>query len=829
MYLGSCSMKKIYRTILYFINAIRNRSLQYAIKRVSPLDEKKQHPKLEKISSWLARRYRWYANKKEKNRLLRYSLEKEKREHKILTEIFKYSKRVLWYLAGTTLLGWLLDTLYWWAHPSLSQVAFISNNFNTITIADLQTGLAIYVGAVSALLGLIFALYAVGFQLSTERYSANVTDFMNEERVSNYFFSLLIFTDLFAIVTLVRLHFISQEPVASFLFTTILVAFCFLGLIIFKKHYIESMKPMRVYKRIWQMFLEMFPAITTNKGYKTKSWSIPMGARGQSKNYLTIFISLYRDLIRNEKFNDASYGPTILGCIIRDYLGNKRYINTDRGWWADQKLDQVKGDNSAEYSMKSAYEIQGRGSYFATKQDNQWFETQALELLREMRDTALGNSSDQKMLYRVSGGYREVLIGDRERIADGDPTDIYGAWQNQEFEAVDSALKDFLYFIDKVNFTDGDSPTNIINDYFAIAVTFADKWDIEPALKILETFYKGNQLNRSSSFLADRKIAAESRRVLLNYWKQLEVEQDLEGMLITPKDRLINDFRRDLEKTLDDNTKTVFATFFNHSTNMIEKLVKDSNYEYVGHFIKMQMVWMSRLLYEGRNDIAEHFADILNKNVRYLAMLPKTVQEELEMFDQAERGFFVAIYEEKPILIETYFKALVYVRWVLMQSVADPEEIARYHRMTVLWGGMIYITAELRQDHTLLEKYSLLIDMFYQNGSSKIVEIVKDYKPTNLISWEVNHYNSAYMNLARKLENELPEENYRESFGEIGYSTRYKHPSKFIQTLSEWSVDIQDRAIEGFADWVQERESNKKQLAMLGLIELLRSRGKDND
>ncbi len=564
-------------------------------------------------------------------RLWRYGLEKEKQEHKILQEITKYSKRILGYLVVTLVLGWVLDLTFWWIHPTLSHINFITSNFNLIQSGDLQAVLIMYVGAVSALLGLIFALYAVGFQLSTERYSADVTGFMNEERVSNYFFSLLIFTDLFSVVTLIRLRFANPEPTASFLFATLLVAFCFLGVIIFKKHYIESMKPMRVFQRIWHLFLEMFPAITASDGYKTKSWSIQIGARSQSKLYLTIFGTLYRDLVRNNKLDDASYGPMILGYVIRDYLSNKRYINTDRGWWADQKLDQPRGGSSAESSMKSAYEIQGRGPFFTSKQDNEWFETRALELLKEMRDSAM-KLGDHKMLQRVSDGYKQVLIGDRERT-EGDPIDIPGAWQNQEFEVVIAALTDFLGLVDQVDFTDEGYSVSILNDYFAVAVTMADKWDIEPAIKVVEGFYAADQLSRSTEFLTERKTPSATRKSLLDYWQRLEVEQEIEGKVITPKEQLVAEFRQSLVTNLEAQTRTVFTTFFGHSTNLIGKLVKVPSHEYIGQFIKMQMVWISRLLYEGQTELAEHFASVLNKNVGFLLVLPNTILDKLELLD----------------------------------------------------------------------------------------------------------------------------------------------------------------------------------------------------
>ncbi len=164
-----------------------------------------------------------------------------------------------------------------------------------------------------------------------------------------------------------------------------------------------------------------------------------------------------------------------------------------------------------------------------------------------------------------------------------------------------------------------------------------------------------------------------------------------------------------------------------------------------------------------------------------------------------------------------------------MNSMTDPEEMARYHRLTVLWGGALFVLSELRQSHITLEKYVVLLNSTYQNGLPQIVEIVKDYRPTNLIGWEVNRYHQHYMNLARKLKQELREEPYHDSPGAIGYSTRYDHPSQFIQNLSQWDIDIQDRSIAGFADWVREWNLSIQRDAILDLIELLRQRGGQSD
>jgi len=645
---------------------------------------------------------------------------------------------------------------------------------------------------------------------------------MNEERVSTYFFSLLVFTDLFAVVTFLKLHFVRQEPVGSFILVSILVAFCFLGILIFKSHYIESMKPVNVFRRLWQQSIDIFSRVTSAKRYRKKSWSIVQGSRIQARRCLNIFGSLYRDLIRSGKLDDASYAPIILGKLLRDYLENKRFINNDYGWWSEQRFEQPTGNTASEYSIKAAYELQGRGTYFSTTQDTEWFENLAFSLLNEIRNSAL-EKKDSKLLYRASDGYKQLLVGDREKKPNGDPIDILGAWQYQEFYTVNSALPEFLKLVDGIDFTDELVADSVVNDYFAIVVAIADRWDDSLVIEHAKKFYEGDQLNTRKGFAGDRKVPAEAMRILRDYWGRLEVEQRLEGRLITPQDNLLSSLQDDLKKNLDEQINKTLSVVFSHSSELIKRLIQNSSYEYAGQFIKMQMTWITRLFHEGQGQIAENFASFISDNSQYILLLPKDVVDKLDLLDTGENGLFVALIEERKKLAEAYSKVVVLTRLVIMLNTTVPEESAKYQRLTVIWGGAIYLLAELRQDYSSLLQYVELLDALYPNGSlPKIVEIVKDYRPQSLIGWEVNRYNRWFQSIAQKLRNELVEEPYQER-GAMGFSTHFVHPSSFISSLTEWEFDFQDRTIEGFADWVRSWDMQRKSVQISALIYTLKN------
>ena len=368
-------------------------------------------------------------------------------------------------------------------------------------------------------------------------------------------------------------------------------------------------------------FSLLFSHITSTKGYRKKSWRVIQGSRIQARRCLNIFGSLYRDLVRTEKLDDASYGPIILGNLLRGYLENKRFINNSYGWWSEKRFEQPTGASFSEYSIKAAYELQGRGPYFSTEQDNEWFENSALALLIEMRNIAL-EKKDPKLLYRASEGYKQLLVGGRENKSNGDLYEILGAWQYQEFYTVDAALPEFLKLVDSIDFSDEVSGINILNDYFAIAVTMADKWDAQEVIEQAKKFYLGDQLNNKKHFTHDKKIPAEAMKVLLDYWGRLEVEQKLEGKTITPQGSLISSLESALTATLDKQRLNTFETLFSHSSEMIKKLTENKNYEYAGQFIKMQMTWITRLLHEEQSEIAKHFATFISDNSQYILLLP---------------------------------------------------------------------------------------------------------------------------------------------------------------------------------------------------------------
>ena len=186
------------------------------------------------------------------------------------------------------------------SHIQASWFQSLISHFNFFILPErdfLELVLEISIGAISAILGLLFALYAVGFQITTEKYSSKVSDYVNQETVGNYFFKLLVFTDLFAIAVLLRVKLLVIPPSLSFIVAMVLVAICLLGIIVFKNHYILTLKPKNLFERLWSETKENIWLASDQTQYSYNSWSIVQRSRMRTQELLSILKAL-KDLAK---------------------------------------------------------------------------------------------------------------------------------------------------------------------------------------------------------------------------------------------------------------------------------------------------------------------------------------------------------------------------------------------------------------------------------------------------------------------------------------------------------------------------------------------------
>lgn len=187
-------------------------------------------PIVERKKPWVVRKsllvtgkiYHFYKTRQERLRVFVYRVRDDFANVQILFEIAKHTGKLLFLM----IIAFAISTsIYFFIYEK------ISFSLSPDGIKNLLLG---YFAGVTALLGIIFAFYSVGFQIATSKFSSEVTDYINQEKVGKFFFNLLVLTGVFSLITAVAQYGVTFPLTIPFFVTTFLVIFSLLGILIFK-------------------------------------------------------------------------------------------------------------------------------------------------------------------------------------------------------------------------------------------------------------------------------------------------------------------------------------------------------------------------------------------------------------------------------------------------------------------------------------------------------------------------------------------------------------------------------------------------------------------
>lgn len=764
---------------------------------------------------------------KETVRIRWYGIDKKAQEYRIGWEIVKTSKGIIVGILISITLLTLLD--YGVSLIPYNLLSFF-HRFLSLQWADtnfIELILEISIGALSAILGVIFALYAVGFALTTEKYSSKVSDYVNKERVGNFFFKLLVFTDLFALFVLLRIKFVDLTPFISFPSVIILVSISILGILTYKNHYIVSIKPESLFRNLWGDLRENLKITSDRCRSFFKSGSIIQHVQRNSSESLDLIVILFEDLWQAHNWNDAVYAPTVLANVLTEYANKKRYIDRDKGWWFPQKYDQIKSDNLVFLPIKLNYELQGKGPLHMTKPDYNWFENKVFLIMQRMESKLDSTDFKGELMSHIIYAYQTILTGDYKKDKYGRyQKDIYGLYESQEIYAFDKFFIGFLNLFKEINIQNDDHITVYMNAYFAVGLVLAEGFDY------------GNYQNEIQKLISsDQKLAIEKKHIekvdlptifydqLLDYWNRLELEQECEGKILTPPNLLEKEMLKETKK----KEKEIFEKYFNllieHQNSIIDVLYNEKQYKTLAYFLKMRLDWLSRLLYIHKANIAEKYAQkIIGDNAVYLLDIPKDILIELELLEGIEKLIFPSILEFKRSLFKELAGLLIMVLKVLNDNETDPDKIIYRHRLIVILGGLIYFTSEFKQNKQFLIDYIKVLERVFKSGILVLLlEIMADPDKLGglnltlkLINWESTRYDHWFMQIVQKIR-DLPKiyDNVR-SYS--GLQEVADHPSSFIREMSQDMVRHEKECINAFVEWVKYREEIKKLITVISLI-----------
>lgn len=763
---------------------------------------------------------------RENMRIQRKRLKEKSSEYSIVFEIVKLSKELLFLLFLGLTLSIFLDWGFFWIATqtrfSLFVGAVAGYNFFTSPDEDfVLQSLGVVIGAVSAILGLIFGLYAVGLQLTTEKYSSAVSDFINEETVSRFLFKFLVFTDLFAILLLLRTKVLNLPLSLSYIGVIALVFVSLLLIVVFKDDYILKLKPLALYKRLRGEISDAVAVASQRSWAVTDSLSLVNAAQKRASKYVSLLETLFEDLCIAGNWNDAMYAPIVLAYTLSDYTEKKKYIDTQKGWWFPRVQKEVKASDSAALPIKLNFELQGRGPLRFGAPDYDWFEERIFKIFKVIEGKAEKGDEGRSLLGNLISAYEIILTGSYVTDSYGRAIkDTAGLFENQEIETYRKYLLNYFDLYQRLH-TDDDLG-RYLNCYFNVGIILIDGFNYGEFERILNDLVDTDgRLRYTHQQTMALNIPKLFHLYLQDYRERLNLERECEGRVITP----INLFVKEVVETIKNQEEKIFDEFFEkllrHQDTLLADLYSKGRLKDIAMIIKTRFEWFSRMLYLKKLDRLEVYSKFVESAANYIACIPKDILVELEFWEEIEKILFSAAAENRLGLFREMGRALIFLLTIIRVGESDIDNLVYRNRLIINIGGYVYLLSELRNDKRFLLFYSQIIEDSCRPGALiQMLELLAEPKKVGgldltlkLINWETTRYHHRFADVCSEID-DLPRVYSAVEFYS-GMQEVADHPSEFIRTISYRCYNPEEKSVEAFVEWMKRRELVRQLLVTL--------------
>ncbi|NQS89776.1 hypothetical protein HQ584_08320 [Patescibacteria group bacterium] len=784
--------------------------------------------------------YYQYKRVEEYTRVRAFNLTKKISQIRIIFEVL-YHSRMLIYLLVLIFGSVPLFVL----NPSL---------FTQITVKDINQILTVYAGGLIALLGIIFALYSVGFQTTTEKFSTDVTDYLNSEEVSRFLFKLMAFSSLFSLANLVIQSFYSDPVYILLIPSTMLVMASLLAVLIFKDDFINKLKPKQVFQRLYRENISTLrvvnaydnPPINSFRSCKTRnvrsfklylptlsSWSLIGYSQKNFSERLDICFNLYNDLIKDNKIEDATFGILSSAYLFSEYISVKHFIDTKFGWWFPETSELVKSDNPSDLTLKLNYEAQGIGRFSRKVKKDDWVEGKILHFLKRIQDNTnfkiyplIGNS--------LINAYEVIMAGTFTRRTKGYERNLLGSIENQ-YE--DMSKKAFQQYMDLGNKLCGieDCTGNFINTFAQIKTSMMDgfnnryypgklnKWKSSIKLK-LRLLIKEHKLIVTKEEVISWKLSKYFNMKFLDLLEKLEIECLVEGHIITDKTWLAKDF---LEKIEQEEAK-VFAGYVDLIIPSMVALSKteDSTYKnYVGGII---LSIFNQLINQNKwKNVRETIKRYKKELLVLFISIDIDAFIETELRNQIDHGIFSSLVKREKSVYFFYLGLFNLTQFHLSQVMdrTNNHAILETLRRPLVLGGLAYLVSELDQDSYYISTFTHQAEYFTNNQKvedlyQQLIEIEKrsGFEYFNERLAEDTRYRHFYRHVINSI-SELPKDYIARGGPPFGMSSTetVKHDSTFIRKMAAHRSSDMRKCQEGYVEWLKKRRQIQKLIEVLNL------------
>ena len=739
------------------------------------------------VLGWL---YQAWQNQAESWRIRRFRREDQLLSFKLLFQIWGNSKGILVVFAA------LIILLYLCRHVD------ILHSFVAPEIKEIRSFLGVVITSVAALLGLIFALYAVGFQISTEKYSENVTKYIDGERIGRSFFQLLILSFFIPVAVLFYAQFLNSIPTIALFVIIFLLLSSFLGILLFKDHYLSSLKPKSIFYRLLSEAYACVDAVSDPGSAYYRSWSIARNQQQRLSKLLDLIKALYDDLIRAGNQQDAQHAIVVMGLLLQYYTSRKKFIDKSRAWWFPQKYERVKATNLTLYELKFHFEMRGNGPLHLTSSNFTWVEDQIIHFLASNVDT-LDGKKDELLLNCTVEIVQTVIAGSVGKDSYGRNVRIAsGAWHNQEFYTFDKLFDVFLKFPEKIDLSSDLLSTSYLNSFFAVLIHITESGSLEQYSKYLKELPSFTERE-----IFSLNIPTFIKETLVDYRQRIEVEEFVEGKVITPCNWLEKEVQEKIEGEIKRRTEAAIKLGFNRLQKLTNFYVNKKNVEMSFSYSEIEWTLINRLGTAGYGKLAVEISDqILKDTALLLNGEGSDLSRVLELKQRIEYVLFPALLRGEKTLFYNTAKAHTIAHYYSRPQPDKIMALEEWLRVPLIIGSMCFIVSELRRDNEVLEEYVKILEslLWKPEPMVGVLRLVKK-QPLGLIAIETTKYANWFSELIREIQ-DIPKKFVSRGI-HIGGEYVADHPSKFI---SENSGDrggffIEDRAANEFVKWLEKK------------------------
>jgi hypothetical protein len=652
---------------------------------------------------------------KERLKLMSFDAEEELRRHKIFWDLIARRWKSLFAVFLLIVICFFADLAFnTWLAPVIIEQPWFStlSAFFVFPRMDIIVSLlSSVIAGIAAIIGILLAISLVVIQLSAQKYPYRMVRFIIEEKVGAYVLDVLIVSLLFSLWTLFLLQRGANIPFISIIISLILASLSILFAFVYGQYSLYFFRPEQGFRAVAveaNRSLNLF----FKKGSKLgRTATAKLRYRvSESINVMTDFIDV---LLSREKTKDEDswFGSISLAAVLTNYISQKRFIETDSGWY---KYATLRASDNL-YELNSVYE-EAALQRTVQKADTEWLERAVLQSLDIVQKKLFKNKEDEKVdlscLASLATAYSEI---------------IKSCFEYQEFGILDLTMKNIKGLSETLS---DDSPNT--NDFYNLLVYLAEYsiqgLDLNGLKKVVPTLSWESQ-----SEIISLRLPKIYNDILIEYQQKIETEVIIEGKVVTPKEVIDEEIAKTIESKQDIACK-YFSEVFLLLDPLFGKASGNKNVSEIEKILTVELICLRRSIVNNKARLSEAHIDTVMKHCLTGYVLLKQSETRRNVYNEIKLAYLNSVKSKSTISQPKFFDGLAKI--VAMESIIFKANSKESFYPEALQGLMVSCSL------------AYLYSEFYQEKAvfSEIMDIlVKDYDVKKLAqNYEVLLTNFAF-------------------------------------------------------------------------------------